>query len=577
MPSRPRSHVIEDLAQAKFMLAVQPGWILRPKDKDYGVDWEAERLGENDSGTGDVFYVQSKATDVEESAQSVQIKTDRLRYLTSFEVPAIIVRYCVPTDTTYWMWANEALAQSKPGAETVNIKFGEQHLWNDDTLNEIERTIPILRTIKRSDPRTAFSLILPPEAPAKISISLGRIFSRLSTSFHFIDQRQQRGVPIRLAFAGTEIMLSIERVASVKAEVNQDDLDALSNTIYYLLAALLEELDQIPQSAAVASFCLNEGRTIYRDDLAAKAAMALLQNGRANEATDLAILNELHASQGFGHAMFRLVLASPIIPQDRTAEAADRFYNAAISACQAKGVGVGVGALRYSYANYLASKGRFSDAVKAFNATRKDEPDYLTRSYYLEELGGILFRSARYRASAKAYKCAFASDPTERTRFCLADAELYAGNLRASAEAFQPLAELGSSVGAEVRLKLALIAWAESRDLQTVSDWSGLHSIREVALPGRDVMNAFGAQLAITFILEDDIECWADAIFLAAASTNLGLIEDVMLVAAKRTHFEAYSRFKERRQDFLKYDEFITTELDRIALAYNEQIAHEHW
>ncbi|QSZ59612.1 DUF4365 domain-containing protein [Rhizobium sp. ZX09] len=575
MPSRPRSHVIEDRAQAKFMLAIQPRWILRPKDKDYGVDWEAERLGENDSGTGDVFYVQSKATDVEKSAQSVQIKTDRLRYLTSFEVPAIIVRYCVPTDTTYWMWANEALAQSKPGAETVNVKFGERHLWDDDTLSEIERTIPILRVIKRRDPKTAFSLALPAEVPAKVSISFGRIFSRLSTSFHFIDQRQQSGVPIRLAFAGTEIMLSIERVASVKAEVNQDDFDALSSTIYYLLAALLEELDQISQSAAVASFCLNERRATHRDDLAAKAAMALLQNGRANEATDLAILNELHASQGFGHAMFRLVLASPIIPQDRTAEAADRFYNAAISACQVQGEGVG--ALRYSYANYLASKGRFSDAVKAFNATRKDEPGYWTRSYYLKELGGILFRSARYRASAKAYKCAFASDPTERTRFCLADAELYAGNLRASVEAFQPLAELGSSVGAEVRLKLALIAWAESRGLQTVNDWSGLHSIREAALPGSDVMNAFGAQLAITFILEDDIECWADAIFLAAASTNLGLIEDVMLVAAKRTHFEAYSRFKERRQDFLNYDEFIATELDRIALAYNEQIAHEHW
>jgi len=575
MPNRPRSHVIEDLAQAKFTLAIQPGWILRSKDKDYGVDWEAERLGENVSGTGDVFYVQSKATDVEASAQSVQIKTDRLRYLTSFEVPAIIVRYCVPTDTTYWMWANEALAQSKPNAETVNIRFGEQHLWNDDTLSEIERTIPVLRTIKRSDPRTAFSLVLPDQTPPKVAISLGRISSRLSTSLHFIDQRHLRGVPIRIAFAGTEMTLSIERLASVTAEVDQDDFDALSDGIYYLLAALLETLDQISQAAAVASFCLNETRTNKRDDLAAKAAIALLRNGSANEGADLAILNGLHASQGFGHAMFRLVLASPIIPQDRTGEAADRFYNAAISACQARGEGVG--ALHYSYANYLASKGRFSSAVKAFNATRKAEPDYWARSYYLKELGGILFRSARYRASARAYQCAFASDPTERTRFCLGDAELYAGNLRASADAFQPLAEFGSSVGAEVRLKLALIEWAENSGLRTVNDWGELHSIREVALPAGDVINAFGAQLAITFILEDDIECWADAIFLAAMSGELGLIEDVMLVAAKRTHLEAYSRFKELRQDFLNYDELIATELDRIALAYNEQVAHEHW
>ncbi|AUW40616.1 DUF4365 domain-containing protein [Rhizobium leguminosarum] len=575
MPNRPRSHVIEDLAQAKFTLAVQPGWILRSKDRDYGVDWEAERLGENDSGTGDVFYVQSKATDVEASAQSVQIKTDRLRYLTSFEIPAMIVRYCVPKDTTYWMWANEALGQSKPDAETINIKFGEQHLWNDDTLKEIERTIPVLRAIKRSDPRTTFSLLLPDPMPAKVAISLGRICSRLSTSFHFIDQRSLRGVPIRLAFAEKEVTLSIERLASVKAEIDQDDFDALSNGVYYLLAALLETLDQIPQAAAVATLCLNETRTFLRDDLGAKAAIALLRNGNADEGTDLAILNGLHTSQGFGHTMFRLVLVSPIIPQDSTGEAADRFYNAAISACQLRGEGVG--ALRYSYANYLASKGRRSNAVAAFNATRKAEPDYWTRSYYLKELGGILFRSARYRASARAYQCAFTSDPTERTRFCLGDAELYAGNLQVSAEAFQPLAELGSSVGAEVRLKLALVKWAKNNGLKTVNDWAQLHSIRAVALPARDIINAFGAQLAITFILEDDIECWADAIFLAAMSGELGLIEDVMLVAAKRTHLEAYSSFKERRQDFLNRDELIAIELDRIALAYNEQVAHEHW
>ncbi|MDK1376425.1 MULTISPECIES: DUF4365 domain-containing protein [unclassified Sinorhizobium] len=223
MPNRPRSHIIEDLAQAKFTLAVQPTWILRSKDKDYGVDWEAERLGESDSGTGDVFYVQSKATDVKASAQSVQIKVDRLRYLTSFEVPAMIVRYCVPTDTTYWIWANEALAQSKSDAETVNVRFGEEHLWNDDTLREIERTIPILRKIKRSDPRTTFSLLLPDQMPANIAINLGRIAGRLSTNFNFIDQRHVQGVPVRLAVNEKEASLSIERVASVKAEIEGDE------------------------------------------------------------------------------------------------------------------------------------------------------------------------------------------------------------------------------------------------------------------------------------------------------------------------------------------------------------------
>ena len=93
MPRRPRSHEIEEIAEAQITLALKPGRIVRNKDKDYGVDLEAELLSNEGVATGHLFYIQSKATDDENVARSVQIKVDRLEYLASFEVPAMIVRY----------------------------------------------------------------------------------------------------------------------------------------------------------------------------------------------------------------------------------------------------------------------------------------------------------------------------------------------------------------------------------------------------------------------------------------------------------------------------------------------------
>ena len=95
MPKRPRSHVIEDIADVWIKSVLQPAWIVRDKGKDYGVDLEAEKLGGDGLATGNLFYIQSKATDDEKKSQSVEMKVESLDYLISFDVPAMIIRHCV--------------------------------------------------------------------------------------------------------------------------------------------------------------------------------------------------------------------------------------------------------------------------------------------------------------------------------------------------------------------------------------------------------------------------------------------------------------------------------------------------
>lgn len=113
MLCRRRSHVLEDLAEAKLQ-TLSGGWILRAKGKDYGIDFEAEVLTEDGSETGALFYIQSKATDTPlPLGRKLKIKTNRLKYLTSFDALAIIL-LCPPSDAlaqicalfSGWLWSS---------------------------------------------------------------------------------------------------------------------------------------------------------------------------------------------------------------------------------------------------------------------------------------------------------------------------------------------------------------------------------------------------------------------------------------------------------------------------------------
>jgi hypothetical protein len=48
MPKRPKQHQLEDLSRAKFQLCLPEEWVIRDKDKDYGIDCEVELFDEDE-------------------------------------------------------------------------------------------------------------------------------------------------------------------------------------------------------------------------------------------------------------------------------------------------------------------------------------------------------------------------------------------------------------------------------------------------------------------------------------------------------------------------------------------------
>jgi len=111
LPTRSRSHQLEDLSIREFERLLPDAWVLRRKGKDYGVDLEIEVFDDDGKSTGLMFFVQLKATDDIAKAQSVPMKVDRLEYLASFDAPSMVVRYCEPSKTFYWLWLPEIYAR----------------------------------------------------------------------------------------------------------------------------------------------------------------------------------------------------------------------------------------------------------------------------------------------------------------------------------------------------------------------------------------------------------------------------------------------------------------------------------
>lgn len=562
MPSRPRSHVLEDLAEAKLR-ALTGGWILRAKGKDYGIDFEVEILTEDGSDTGALFYIQSKATDTPlPMGRKLKIKADRLKYLTSFDAPAIIILYIVPDDTVRWMWAERAERPQDYGKTTVTLDFDQSCLWTDETPLQIERTLGWKRLLRRRDRLTSFPIGTDPDVP----LALSRIAHRLRTRIPFAVNGA-RSVPIKLSMTRSTLTAEVEGIESMTSMVDPVDVDNVERTAFYLLAALLENLNQSYQAARVARICLDSNATTSDETLVATAAIALIRSSEPAAAVELALLNGLHDSQGFGHSIFRLVMQSPLMESSGLEQAVDSFYHAAIEAHELRSEPVG--ALRYSYANNLMNRGSYRRAIHYYNGARCDDPGYLARPYFLREVGGTLYLAGRFRASACFYKRALELNDDVNIAFCLGDAQLMAGQFREATQCFAATAMQDTALGAEARLKACIAEWAMGSGVLDVSKIRPLIEIRDQAHRRQEMWTALWAHLAFTFHRSQDPNCWCDALAFAMANGLPELVTDVMRVSVKKTGLEGYSLFKELHRDMLDPMPDVEASMEKVAVGFS--------
>lgn len=114
MPTRTRSHQIEDLSRNRLHVAFETcGWTVEDLAKDYGEDLLV-RIFDRGIATPYSFFVQAKATDriatyIRKNAVSLPIETGHLRHWVRFSEPVILTVWDSKRDVTYWVCVQDAV------------------------------------------------------------------------------------------------------------------------------------------------------------------------------------------------------------------------------------------------------------------------------------------------------------------------------------------------------------------------------------------------------------------------------------------------------------------------------------
>lgn len=401
MPKRSSSHVTGEAAVRAFENLVPDIWVSREKHAaDYGVDLEVELFTDDGTDTGLMFNVQSKGTGSDEECLRFSIKTETLRYLVSFNIPAIIFRHSTKTGQSYWLWAREALARSKSDAETVSLTFAEENAWNDDTPVELFRSLVALRLIQDRAKWQRFPLI---PLVNQNGDDFGRhveLIEKVNRQLPMLDgHASEDGLPIYVSIdsEATSIQISIERVHEQSAKFDPSHPDGAASTLAYLLVHLLSELGFDRQAERIARQCVENGWRLNDKELATHAALATLN--RPTMAIELAILNDLHAERNGYTGLFSASLRNVVSAFPENADDFIRYSELEITTQSAFRP---CAELWYSLANFNRSQERYAAAIAAYNQARKNDADYLNRTYFFREVGGVLFMTDRYSCAGKA-------------------------------------------------------------------------------------------------------------------------------------------------------------------------------
>lgn len=109
MPTRPRQHILEDLAHAALRkVFAKAGWVTEQLSEDYGEDFLVRVFCE-EQATPFTIYIQSKSTDSIEryiskdsTTFSYPIATRHLVHWQQFWEPVVLTLYDTATSNTYW-------------------------------------------------------------------------------------------------------------------------------------------------------------------------------------------------------------------------------------------------------------------------------------------------------------------------------------------------------------------------------------------------------------------------------------------------------------------------------------------
>lgn len=578
MPSRPRSHQLEDESITEFERQLPPSWVVRRKDHDYGVDLEVEIFTNEGRATGLTFNVQMKATDNEEKADKLSLSADKLEYYHALTVPTQVVRYCSPTKSIFHQWhmnfgASDHLSEDQ---QSFTYTFSETERWTDDAPAALEKTLGVARALDRVRAGTRIAIAAFDEGLSTNEqwLTEGALHDVVDSAPDVLSRpNDSDNLEVTIAITTDKCSIAVDCLSSITFQHEGIERRKLATQILYAVVALLQRHRLTTQAKRIARACLDRGDATHSPFVAFEATRALA--GDLPSAVQLAVLNGLHAQENEYYGPMTMLLlrhpqAEPI--RDR---AVLGFFSAAREKARERGAEAEA-AVCYSLANYYRNRLRYADAVQQYNQARRLRPAYCKAPYFVGELGAALFGTSHYRASAAAYReLAGLEAPQPLHQVFLADASLFSGKPGIARDLYQKAATDTDDdlLAQEASLKLLLCDWLVethgdevptrrseagmapwSRNVEVLgkvlTDIDALHEAAHynmgIVLAGdRSFEEAFPHFLLAAFKRSGDDAAWANAIICAWQSEQAELVVATLACAISLRGRAAYELLRD--------------------------------
>ncbi len=479
MTKRVKQHQLEDLSRSKFSLLLPRNWVVRDKDKDYGVDVEVEIFNKEGRATGLVYWVQLKATESKEESRirKINLSIESIKYYKRLEIPVLIVRYSDAEDKFYYKWEDKIdLFYAKENAKTMRIGFSNDDLWDDTTAEQIHLYLKKINNLKYGP------ILLP--IPIHISIQEDEINSHprgiLMSDFRkafesysniVIYHRDIDKSLLIVTLKEDELVVSLLELTGCTFHNIRDREDSgfsqsIVEDILLGLASSLANIGQLELAAQI--YLLNENlkdRFFKKIELLIHYIPMLMSTSFSDEILD-EVCNMIDSDDDSTlemlTAMSAMVFANSA-SNGKYQKLLNKILKKSISLANKTQIGISY----YNLGNHYRAQQHFRKAVFHYVMARRFEPKYLKQAYYYRELAGALFGLNKYRFAAKFYRKALDNGAPDTIKPLYADALMFSGKYLLAKQIFSEYLESVEGMHSEWRLKqMCLIDLIDSTGIE---------------------------------------------------------------------------------------------------------------
>lgn len=298
MPTRSRSHQLEDLSVREFERLLPVQWVVRRKASDYGVDLEVEIFDDDGRATGLLFFVQLKATDDEKLERSVRIDVDRIEYLSSLPAPSMIARYCSPTGQFHWQWISNVIAlHERPATKTMTVAFDPADKWANAAPRAIHHTLLVSRTLYSSSRHLPIGLTIDADkTDPQVSFILNRAIAQIrDANPSFVSSTDPTScLPIKAWICENMLVVAIDVIASISVRLEEAQTNEIVAETAYVLAYMTGRHEFSAQMHELARFISDRGLVTKSRRIAAEVAAFVLES--TSVASEIARINGIHVT-----------------------------------------------------------------------------------------------------------------------------------------------------------------------------------------------------------------------------------------------------------------------------------------